>query len=269
MMTCLECQSELERYALDENRCADKQAITEHLINCADCRDSVRSLREAWASLAEVLASVPINESLEDRILERVSKIPSSVEKTIPLRGRYARSHILQSRYMVASVVLMGLISYFYLRPASDYPLSRTAEDLVVRELAQRLKHLDEMKQVFASPQLRYVALHSDDGPQPAGAYLVYDPVKNEGHFLAYGLPATGMPQHFVLWLLDVHQEVIHSAVFSRDKQGGGAVSIPFPKDPRRVAIIRVTLESLPNPTVPSDQELLHGGLGEQWLGSG
>lgn len=269
MMTCLECQAELERYALEENRCADKQAMAEHLAHCSQCAESLRSLRAAWASLAEVLASVPVNESLEERIMTRVEKTPASVERSVSPQGRYVRGRILQAKYMVASVVLIGLVGYFYGRPAGNFMPWRTADDQVVRELAEQLKHLDEMKQLFASPQLRYVAMHRDDGPQQVGAYLVYDPVKNEGHFLAYGLPAADKPRHFVLWLLDVNQEVIRSAVLSRDQQGGGAVSIPFPNDPRRVATVRVTQEANTNPSAPSDQEFLSGRLGEQWVGFG
>lgn len=261
MTNCERCRALLDDYALHASRISEAKWVETHLAECVDCQRELRALQDAWSELPGDLVPwssppssatlFPPSGSLEDRILARAFQLHAE-----PAPDRVIRRHNFKevvAKYLVAATILLVLSKLYY--SARNGTARVEPEQAVVaqqlHDLAAKLDRLDAMKQVFASPTLRYVSLKTPSSSSQVGAYLVFDQMANEGHFLSFGLPEPRNGEHFVLWLLDREERVVASTSFALNQEKLGGTNIRFPDDPRRVASVRVTVESADVGTEP------------------
>ena len=213
----MDCQRANEEISAAALLPPDQELATEvqrHLESCAACREEFRTQQETRSLLAATLPSAAPSQSLEDRLMARVSDHPAPAP-------RYSR-RIVVLKYVLAASILFLMVSGTLFRLSSltrNQPTDRDMERM--RDIAAQMEKLDELQRVFAAPRLKYVSLESAPAAL-VSCYLVHDPYSNQVHFFARNLQTPSANLH--VWLLDDSERVLTSAKVATKKRVGSAV---------------------------------------------
>jgi hypothetical protein len=208
-MNCKECQNLLAEYAIDTLEPNAQRRVATHLSNgCVDCREQLREINEAWATLTDTLSTAAPPASLKQELLSRVKadqmpRLSSEMESVLPAKGNAettlirTRSALAFSPYIAAS--LIGILAGYWF--ASNAPSSSTK---LVQEYHA---HISESQRLFGKDQVYLASLQFSE-KQPGGeGHLVEDAVTRQLHCYAFGLGELAEGAVFRLWFVSSEDE--------------------------------------------------------------
>lgn len=253
--------------ALDEE---ERARLEEHLPSCSQCREELRELQDAAASLLYTVESVPPTPALRASILARVRAVDPSevaapakpVEVSTPaagpreLLGRLSLWQLFAWRpalgfgaaAAVAAVLLLGLASLSLWN--RNQTLSAEVASLNARlreaqgEMAgqrEQLASARNLEELLASPAVRIAELAGKQPAPRAHAMLAYDRSTGRAVVMATGLPPCPEGHAYQLWLI-ADNKPLPGGTFKTDAQGRARMNDSLPPN-HPAPTFAVTLE--------------------------
>jgi hypothetical protein len=258
MITCDQCREELTEFALGPGDAAQALQMAAHLAACPVCRQELEELQAAWSALPSTLPPIRPRPEVFDRVLAQIDG-PRVVD-TAP-RFQPSRKERLLSYVVAASIFLGGAAGLWQLsRPtgdADDAATRRSAE-----QLAERLGKLQEMERLFASKNVRLVALKPQASANATQAYVIWDFAARQWHFFASNLPAPATGLEYQVWADPANGNPVAGPVLKVNAEGLGSTIIDVPAlDVRSPAKAIVTLEPAGGSKRPTGKVFLEAPL--------
>ncbi|WP_420113290.1 anti-sigma factor [Pseudactinotalea sp.] len=239
-------------YVLDALEPEELVAFERHLAVCADCRDDVRSLRDAVVRLPAVSSVQPPPE-LRDSVLAAISQVrplPPLPEQAAPEPAaasgvdelaRRRRRTPSRDRWRVlaaaACVLALAGVAWGVLRPAgADH-----AREIAVVEQESRV----QLEALLSASDLRVYAADGVGGMR--GTVLMSDEV-GSAVVLLQDLPALGNSEVFQAWTI-AGDAPADAGVF---RSGDGAATVLLTGDVLAADVVALTIEPTggsPSPT--------------------
>ena len=239
--------------ALDEE---ERAALLGHLPSCAECREELRELSDAAASLLYTVAPVRPSPALRANVLARIRAVdPSEArERSRPsvaprdlrtLLGRLSLWQLFAWRPALgfvaaaaaAAVVLLGLTTFSLwnrnqslsaeVASLSDRLREAQNEAAGQREQLASARNIEEL---LASPGVRVAELSGKTPAPQARATLAYDRSTGRAFVTATGLPPCPEGHAYQLWLI-AGDKPLPGGTFKTDAQGRARMSDRLPPD--------------------------------------
>ncbi|WP_193604931.1 anti-sigma factor [Nocardioides dongkuii] len=174
-------------YAVDALDDLERARFEQHLTDCADCRDEVRTLTEAGSLLAETVPLAP-PPALRDRVLADIATVRPLPPVVAPATGSGSadgrRRRWAPALAAAAAVAVLG-VGAAVVQPWEDDETSQVPE----ASPAEKIRAADD-SQVFDQ--------EFEDG---ARATLVRSPSLNKAAIVTHDMPAAPEGKVYQLWL--------------------------------------------------------------------
>ena len=263
--------------ALDEE---ERARLAEHLPSCGECREELRELTDAAASLLYTLAPVQPSPGLRADILARVHAAgPSEVsaappEVAAPAKAVDPPDSRADSRDVRTLLRGVGLWQLFAWRPALGFGAAAAVVAVVllgltslslwnrtrslsaeVASLSDRLRETQaevtnqrqqlagarDVEDLLNSPAVRVAELSGKKPAPDAHATLAYDRSTGRAVVVATGLPPCPAGHAYQLWLI-ADNKPLPGGTFKADAQGRARLSDQLPPN-HTAPTFAVTLE--------------------------
>ena len=266
--------------ALDDE---ERARLEGHLPSCAECREELREMSDAAASLLYTVEPVRPSPRLRSDILARVR----AVDPSEPRRNAPVREGPRDLRAMLRGV---GLRQIFVWRPALGFGAAAAAIAVLLlgltsltlwnrnRSLHAELSSLSErlreaqgelagqreqlarardVNEVLNAPEVRVAELSGKKPAPEAHAMLAYDRTTGRAVVMATGLPPCPAGHAYQLWLID-DDKPLPGGTFKADAQGRGRLTDSLPPNHPAPAFA-VTLEREGGVPAPEGDMFLYG----------
>jgi anti-sigma-K factor RskA len=254
----------LPQRALSTLDAADRVAVNEHLLVCAECRRELETW-EATASLLS-LSATPMepSASVRERILKQVREehrtqtVENAAASVVPFTSRSrAVSYGLIAAGLVCTL-LIGWIAFLSIENRrARIEIARLSEQIKTTEA--RLTQERGVREILTARGSKLIPL-SGTGPMPgAEAMLAYEP-KGVTLLIAKNLPAAPAGKGYQLWFI-VNNKPLPGKVFNTDASGSGTMRDQMPGGVDNKAIFAITMEDAGGAEFPTSPILLRSGL--------
>lgn len=258
-MECDELRDQFESIALGPPDEWPDHRMLEHLQSCSNCQRELREYQDAWLLLSAATPRAAVSESFEARVMDRVSRVR-------PASRNYSRNAVVL-KYALAAGVMFLLVGLTFLRLGlfGFGPEMSDTEIDQIRSIATQMEKMDELEDAFASPQITYVSLTSNQARRPSG-YLVHDPMSRQVHFFGTNLTRLERNDSVLrVWLLNQEEEVLCSATIElaqgNNSLGSALMTLARPAAAKSALI---TIESdTDEPSVPSEDVILRSEVSD------
>jgi anti-sigma-K factor RskA len=273
----------------------ERARLEEHLPSCAECREELRELRDAAASLLYTVEPVRPSADLRANILARVRAVdPSAVastSKTVDPSETAGHTQIHDDPRGLRSIVRdLSLRQLFAWRPALGFGAAAAAVAIVLLGLAtltlwnrnrsltaevanlsvrlreaqneiegqrEQLASARAVDELLASPAVRVAELSGKEPAPQAHAMLAYDGATGRAVVMATGLPPCPEGHAYQLWLI-ADNKPLPGGTFKTDAQGRARMSDNLPEG-HHTPTFAVTLEREGGVRVPKGDTFLLG----------
>ena len=274
----------------------ERASLDEHLGSCAECRDELRELADAAASLAYTVAPVAPPPGLRARLLEQVraagareiAVAPSEAEDASreaggarrPADGREARAdlrgfslwQLLAGRPALGfgaaaaalAVVLLGAttLALWSRNQSLSAEVARLYDRLRATEVEmagqrEQLASARDVSELLAAPGVRVAELAGKKPAPQARATLAYDHSTGRAVIMATGLPPCPPGHEYQLWLI-AGNKPLPGGTFKTDAEGRARMADRLPTGFSAPAFA-VTLEREGGVPAPEGDIYLHG----------
>ena len=253
--------------ALEEG---ERARLEEHLPGCAECREELKELRDAAASLVYTVGPIQPSPELRANILQRVRAVdPSEVAAAPPKAVDPSEARASDGRLrggVTDARALLGGFSLWQLltgRPALGFGAAAAALVVVllgvttltlwsrnqtlsaeVARLYDRLRSTESelagqreqlasargVSDLLASPGVRVAELAGKDLAPRARAMLAYDRSTGRAVIMATGLPPCPEGHAYQLWLI-ADKKPLPGGTFKTDAEGRAQMTDRLPSD--------------------------------------
>jgi anti-sigma-K factor RskA len=222
-------QDLLPGYALGILDEEEKDALRDHLADCASCRTELASFQEVTGRLAAAAPHRDVPAGLERRIMTRVEALsPSAPRRRNPWPALTAMAAMLAVALGVGNLLQWTGI----LQPS-------------VRGMQTRLTT---------------ALLSGTADARDAYGTIVLDPLDNKGVLAVTGLHGLDKQHQYQLWLIR-DGERRSGGVFSPDSEGYGSMLLTVPGDFKDFHAFGVTIEPWGGSVTPTGTRVLSGAL--------
>jgi anti-sigma-K factor RskA len=232
----------LAAYALDCLDEDEKEIVTRHLAQCAECRAELGNYQDVAALLpfAGELVDPPPN--LKARLMAQVQSRSPSNPPIIASSTWFDRL----LRWSRRSAPLWGTVSLA----------------LVIMLGISNLLLWSQIRQIQATrpPQMQFVRMSGTQSAPAAEGVIVISADGDHGTLVVDKLPPLQTGQQYQLWLIDNGQR-INGGVFSVDPDGYGSLWVKSPRPLASYGSFGVTIEPQGGSPGPTGQKVLGGGL--------
>jgi anti-sigma-K factor RskA len=246
-------RAELGAYSLDALSPDEQAAIDAHLATCDACRDELRAMREAAASLSTVvpprIMDAARSAELRQRLLDRARKDSAGVTPirvTQPSRALPWWLAAAASIAFIVAIVQRGSV----VRERDDVRAALAEESLRVTQLRDTLAERERMLLALAGPDVQVVDLVANN--RRPNARMFWARATNTWTMFAHELPAPAAGRTYQLWLITRDGQRISAGTFAPDPAGNAVVSAQYPLAADALNMIAVTEEpagGVPQPT--------------------
>lgn len=278
--------------ALDEE---ERARLDEHLSACAECREELRELSDAAASLLYTVEPLRPSPELRADILARIravapSEVAASSKVLAPSEAHNGKSAPDGARDQRTLLRGVGLWQIFAWRPALGFGVGLAAVVVVllglttlslwnrnqslsaeVASLSNRLRDAQNeitgqreqlasarnVEELLASPGVRVAELAGKTPAPRAHAMLAYDRSTGRAFVMATGLPPCPEGHAYQLWLI-AGDKPLPGGTFKTDAQGDARLSDRLPPN-HAAPTFAVTLEREGGVPVPEGDIFLAG----------
>jgi anti-sigma-K factor RskA len=267
-----------------------RRELDAHLRSCAECREELRSLSDAAASLAFAARPVTPPAELRSRLLTSLKTTPQdrpAAERSEADGGvrearagspvvsldeaRRARTVVFSrqafaSGAIAASLLVAALAASTVMLwqrngamraevAALSSALERTRTELgqTRTDLASARSAVD----LLAAPDARSAALAGTEMAEGARARITYDERTGEAMLTAANLPAAPAGKAYQLWYIAKGKPPMPGSVFTTDARGRAEMHDTIPPGGRRQVVFAVTLEPSGGVPAPTGQMYL------------
>lgn len=239
---------DLALYALGSLSAAERDALEQHLEQCAGCRAELQQLKGDMALMA-LSSSGPVPPR---RSRERLLKAIAQEARSAPQRGRAPAARW----FAIPAFAAMVLAIVSFVLWGSNVRLSRRYEALQ-RERVQSLRDVErahELLAMFNAPDAVHATLvAAKERPQAQGKAM-YLPRQGALLFMASNLAPLPPQKTYQLWLMPMQGAPVPAGIFRPDDKGSAMVmDPPLPKG-MAAKMFAVTVEAeggSQSPTLP------------------
>jgi anti-sigma-K factor RskA len=266
MLTCEQCRNDMAEYALGHTAPESSAAMAAHLDACVVCRREFAEVESAWSAMPLALDPIEPSPQVLDRLWERIGHTtisqPRAALSPASSGSPLTRRQRLWS-YAVAAGVAAALVggSLYLTRAPQEVAAGDAAAEQALRDLARRMESLREVEGMLNSGDVKLASLHAPNSAD-VGAYLVWDLVTDQWHFVAPNLSPAPPGQTYQLWAVAEGREPVAGPTFGVDARGLGQVVADFPTlEPGAPLKAVVTLEPASGSSAPTGATVLEAPL--------
>lgn len=253
MMTHTDYQELLAAYALDAIDPADRQALSEHLADCVQCRDELSALRDTTGLLSHAAAPQEPGEHVRAQILAQVRaetrrETPAQVVN-MPQRTRTAWPNMLRLAAAIAFIALLAGVIVLWRRDARMQAemaqLSRQldAQQGEMKSSRDLMARQQEALALMNSAVATRIQLNGMPAAPNARATLMFDKQTGRAVLLTDGLPATSADKAYEVWFIPKGRSPMPGKVFTVDSSGHAMIMERMPPEAMDGAVIAITVE--------------------------
>jgi len=225
-------QELLSAYALDAIDPGDGQALAEHLVTCAECRDELIALREAGSFLAHASPAAAPGDHVRAQILnkvraEAVRGQPAQVVQ-MPQRSKTVWPNLLRIAAAIAFFALLAAVVVLWRERQRD-------RDLMARQR--------EALTLLNSNAATMIQLSGTPTAPGARATLVFDKESGRAVLMTAGLPTPATDKAYEVWFIPKGRSPMPGKVFSVDSSGHAMITDQMPSEAMNGAVIAITVE--------------------------
>jgi hypothetical protein len=248
----------LTEFALGPGDAAQALQMAAHLAACPVCRQELEEIQAAWSALPSTLPPIQPRPEVFERLLAQIDgpRVVDAAPRFQPSRKERILSYVVAASIFLAAAAGLWQLS----RPtggADDAATRRSAE-----QLAERLGKLQEMERLFASKNVRLVALKPQASTDATQAYVIWDFAARQWHFFASNLPAPTKGYEYQVWAAPYSGDPVAGPVLKVNAEGLGSAIIDVPAlDMRSPAKAIVTLEPAGGTKKPTGKVFLEAPL--------
>jgi Anti-sigma-K factor rskA len=265
-ITCDECQSRLEEFALDELAVDVRTQVADHLADgCPACNQRLGQILDDLAQLAH---SLPIEQPpprIERELLNRIAankmvgdrpNFSESTRKngTVPLSDPAPTRKIspksltrgLIAAALALAATIMGIAAWNTWRDILKNPNGAGSP---WAELQLRVDQANASQQFPSIPQLQFASLGSHSPEIPVTGYVVQDHLARQWHVYAFHLPALPAGRAYQLWFDTGNAQFVSAGAADVDPEGTLSRLIDVPSDLLAIKGLAISDE----PTTGSD----------------
>jgi anti-sigma-K factor RskA len=222
--------------ALSALDAAEKQALNEHLENCAECRKDLENWQATAAALSLTPDPVEPSPQVRERILSEVRKEVSS--KVIPIRSASKRN-------IWSSFGSLGTIAAVVLFAALSIGLA------VLWRQNQKLTRENEFVELVNTPGARVSELSGVEPGQSATAKLAHD---RTGRAILMASKLRSVPQGkaYQLWFIVGNKPPVPGKTFVPDSAGNAVLKDELPREAIDANVFAITVEPERGSTAPT-----------------
>src|SRR5678815_4057877 len=244
--------------ALSALDAADDRALTDHLVECAECRRELDDWQATAAGLAFEASPLEPSPLVRDRILGQVRsvRVEESSSKVIPFAqpGKNIWSSFGSLGAIAASILFVGLLVYVVLLWKENRALQSQVAILSTenKDVRIRLELNAAAMKLISSPGAKMAELSPTPMAPGATAKIAFD---KTGHamLMAQGLPAAPANMEYQLWFI-VGNEKMPGKTFRTDGSGRGVLIDQVPAAAMNSAVFAITVEPKGGVTSPTGQ---------------
>jgi anti-sigma-K factor RskA len=232
----------LAAYALDCLDEDEKEAVTRHLAQCAQCRAELGAYQE-------VAALLPYGGELVDPPPDLKARLMAQVQRQSQPNPSPAASPSW----------IEGVVRWFH----QSAPLWGTVSlALVILLVISNLLLWGQVRQMQAArpPQMQFVRMSGTQSAPMAEGVIVISVDGDHGTLVVDRLPALQAGKQYQLWLIDNGKRT-SGGVFSVDAAGYGSLWVSSPNPLASYGSFGVTVEPQGGSPGPTGQKVLGGGL--------
>ena len=265
-ITCGDCQSRLEEFALDELTGEVRDRISQHLkTGCAACNDR---LGEVLSEFAAIVYSLPTerptmrvdralrNRMEAQRMREEVARPGESLAPAATTRKPHTRRLIAVALTLAATV--LGIAAW---TAYQDSMMQRTAIDRSWSDLRRRIEQADESQHFSSIPQIQFASLGKQAPKTPVVGYVVEDKILRQWHVYALHLPELQPGHTYQLWFDMGNSRFVHAGTEEVDAEGTAQRLIDLPAGLGNVEGIVISQESKLDTVQPSGEIVVEAKL--------
>ena len=251
-----ETWAELGAYALDSVAPDERAAIDAHLASCAACREELKAMTEAAASMATAVPLRPMDRirsaAVKQRLLDRARADVSGVR---PIRSAAIPSRPSRLPWWLAAAASVAFAIALYQRGAvsrerDDFRLAFAAESARAVALQDSLTARERTLLDMAGADVKVVELVANN--RRPNARMFWAQATNTWTMFAHNLPAPPSGRTYQLWLITRTGQRISAGTFAPDPTGSAVVTAQYPLAADALQMIAVTEEpegGVPQPT--------------------
>jgi hypothetical protein len=263
-ITCSECQSQLEEFALDELAEKDRAHVAAHLAGgCSECSERLSEILSDFAQLAYSLPmerpTMRVDRTLRDRIAEE--RVPDKIRLVqVSIETRRTSPRFLTRGLIAAAVALAATIlciaAWTTRQNKSAVPASQQWA-----ELQRRVEQADASQQFPAIPQMRFASLGTRKLEKPVIGYIVEDQPARQWHVYALNLPKLPEGHVYQMWFDMGNSRFVRAGTAEVDDTGTIHRLIDVPSDLGAIHGLAISDEANNDTGRPTGENLLEATL--------
>ena len=242
-------------HALSALDWTDDRALTDHLVQCVECRQELNEWQQTAAAVA--LTASPAEPSLlvRERILSQIrsERDESITPKIVPFKPPQKNiwSSFGSLGAIAAAILLVFMLVYVFLLWKENRALRQEVQTM--RQENQRVQEDLKWARILQTPGSKLMELSGTAAAPGASARLAYD---QSGHAMVMtsGLPTPPAGKEYQLWFIVADKPPMRGKTFSTDSHGKGMLEDQLPGVALKSAVFAVTLEpqgGSASPTMP------------------
>ena len=252
--------------ALSALDAADDRMLSNHLVECSECRHEFDEWQATAAALALGSDAMEPSPQLRERILVeiRASKTgklsPSNVVPFAPAQKNVWSS--FGTLGAIAAVIAFAALAISTFVLWRENRSSRNEIGLLKTEIQTSQLELDrktKLLEMIASPGMHFAELKGMPTAPTATAKVMYD-ASGHAMIMARGLPAAPADKEYQLWFIVPGKKPIPGRTFTTDTRGQGVMEDQVPAEVMNSAVFAVTLERKGGVSSPEGSMFLSSG---------
>jgi hypothetical protein len=266
-ISCAECQSRLEEFALDELNGELRVRVEQHLIEgCSACNQHLADMLSEFAALAHSLPNERppqhVERALRNRIAvqslrrEALAGTDSHVSTAVSSPKSLTRRLVSVAVALAATIIGIAI----WANRHKDLNGTTTSADPWA-DVQRRVEQADASQHFSTIPRLRFASFGTHSPKDAVEGYIVEDRLAKQWHVYVFHLPALPAGRGYQLWFDagDSHFVRAGSAVANDD----GTIScvVDLPKDVPAVRGLAISDEANADAEQPSRDNLVEAPL--------
>jgi len=266
-ISCDECQSRLEEFALDELPIELRTQVADHLADgCPACNQRLSQILEDLAQLVHALPAERPPQRVEHALVDRIAgkRAPGRVVET-PVRPSAVKKISPKSltRSLVAAALalaatILGVAAWSTWRDIWNNP---PGAPFGWAELQRRVDQANASQQFPSIPQLQFASLGSHSPEVPVAGYIVQDKLARQWHVHAFHLPALPAGRVYQLWFDLGSSRFVPAGPADVDDEGTLSRLVDVPTDLLAIKGLAISDEPASGSDRPTGESLFEATL--------
>lgn len=265
-ITCEDCQSRLEEFALDELTGEVRDRISQHLQDgCSACNERLGELLSEFAAMVYALPTerptMRVDRTLRNRMEAQRLRDETLRTESIPAPVTTASTPRTRRLIAVALALAATVLGIAAWTAYQDRTMQRTAMDRSWLDLRRRIEQADAEQHFSEIPQIQFASLGKRELKTPVVGYVVEDKVLRQWHVYALHLPELQPGYTYQLWFDMGNSKLVHAGTAEVDATGTAQRLIDLPPGLGKVEGLVISQEATLDTAHPSGEIVVEAKL--------